>query len=299
MTISLELIQILDAIERNGSFEAAANELNKVRSALTYTIRTYEQLSGIMVYDRSKYRAELTSAGKLLLEQGRELLFYSQNLEQKLKNLSLGYEPILRIAYDEVLSVKPLLKLIDTFQKQFPGTRIEVFSEVMDGCSSALRQNYVDIAIGVTGRLLNPQDFTFELLGKIKFVFAIAPDHPLAKMQEPVAYSAIKGFSTIFARNSAERFSTQKTLFSESKNVTFSSLELKKQAQIAGLGVGFLPFNLIKQELKDGALITKNVEKQKPDTLFYIGYSNREQGLAAKWWLNQLRDPKIKKSLIT
>lgn len=35
----LELAQILDAIDRNKTFEAAANELYKVRSALTYTIK--------------------------------------------------------------------------------------------------------------------------------------------------------------------------------------------------------------------------------------------------------------------
>ena len=38
MRISLEALQTLDAIVRNGSFAAAASELHKVPSAVTYVI---------------------------------------------------------------------------------------------------------------------------------------------------------------------------------------------------------------------------------------------------------------------
>ena len=72
--ITLEALRVLDAIDRKGSFGAAAEVLFKVPSALTYTVQKLESDLGISIFDRSKQRAQLTTAGRLLLEQGRQLL---------------------------------------------------------------------------------------------------------------------------------------------------------------------------------------------------------------------------------
>ena len=41
--ISIDALQALDAIDRKGSFAAAATTLHKVPSALTYTIKKLEE----------------------------------------------------------------------------------------------------------------------------------------------------------------------------------------------------------------------------------------------------------------
>lgn len=82
----------------------------------------------------------------------------------------------------------------------------------------------------------------------------------------------IEPFTRIFARDSSNRFSHEVNLFNSTlSSITFTSLEMKKQAQLMGLGVGFLPYNLIKQEIKDKKLLIRKVEKQKPDSQFYLG----------------------------
>ncbi|VEB44798.1 putative DNA-binding transcriptional regulator [Chromobacterium violaceum] len=43
MKLTLEALQVLDAIEQHGSFAAAAEALFKVPSALTYTVQKLEQ----------------------------------------------------------------------------------------------------------------------------------------------------------------------------------------------------------------------------------------------------------------
>lgn len=298
MALTLELIQILDAIDRFGSFEAAANVLHKVRSALTYNIRTYEKATNIQLFDRGSYRAQLTPAGKLLLKQGRELLFQSRQIEQDIKQVSAGYEPILRIAYDEVLNPKPILELLKAIQQQHPNVNFEIFSEVLGGCSEALSSRQVDIAIGISGRLAALQEMSLEILGKIKWVFAIPANHPLSEVSEPISINMIASFARIFARDSANRFSQEVNIFNSSpSSITFTSLEMKKQAQIMGLGVGFLPHNLIKQEIKDKKLLVRKVEKQKPDSQFYLGWDPKNEGKLHKLVLDKLRDKKFQRKL--
>ncbi len=42
MRLSLDALLVLDAIERKGSFAAAAHELHRVPSAITYTVQKLE-----------------------------------------------------------------------------------------------------------------------------------------------------------------------------------------------------------------------------------------------------------------
>ncbi|HMY41227.1 MAG TPA: LysR family transcriptional regulator, partial [Marinagarivorans sp.] len=51
--ISLEALRILDAIERKGSFGAAAEAIHKVPSALSYTVAKLEADLGVSIFDRS------------------------------------------------------------------------------------------------------------------------------------------------------------------------------------------------------------------------------------------------------
>ena len=74
MRLSFDALETLDAIASAGSFARAAERLHRVPSALTYTVNKLESDLGVAIFDRSGKRAELTPAGRELLEQGRDLL---------------------------------------------------------------------------------------------------------------------------------------------------------------------------------------------------------------------------------
>ena len=82
--LSLEALQVLDAIDRKGSFAAAAEDLHRVPSAVTYSVRQLEQSLGIELFDRRGHRAVLTDAGTELLSHGRELLKAAADLLVKI-----------------------------------------------------------------------------------------------------------------------------------------------------------------------------------------------------------------------
>src|SRR5438045_4179760 len=112
MRLTLESIQVLDAIARKGSFAAAAAELFRVPSAMTYTVQKLEQDLGIVLFDRSGHRAKLTAAGQELLKEGRHLLRAAVDLECRVKRIATGWEAELNIAYDDILPIARLLPLI-------------------------------------------------------------------------------------------------------------------------------------------------------------------------------------------
>src|SRR5947209_5307379 len=115
MKLSLEALQVIDAIDRKGSFAGAADELHRVPSAITYSVRQLEDGLGITLFDRSANRAVLTEAGRALLAEGRRLLQAAADLECRVQQVARGWESQLRIALDTLIAPRHLFGLLDEF----------------------------------------------------------------------------------------------------------------------------------------------------------------------------------------
>src|SRR5438105_15287181 len=113
MRLTLDALIVLDSIHRNGSFAAAANELHRVRSALTYTIQKLERDLGVTLFDRTEHRAKLTPIGKILIHEGSNLLRMATDLERTIKRLKTGWEEEIFIAVDDTISIPKLYPLIE------------------------------------------------------------------------------------------------------------------------------------------------------------------------------------------
>ncbi len=57
--LTLEALQVMDAIDRRGSFAAAADELGRVPSALSYTMQKLEEELDVVLFDRSGHRTKI------------------------------------------------------------------------------------------------------------------------------------------------------------------------------------------------------------------------------------------------
>ena len=89
--ITLEAMHILDAIDRRGSFAAAANELDRAPSSLSYQIQKLEQDLDVTIFDRSGHKARFTEPGKLILERGRMILAATEKLVNDASVLANGW----------------------------------------------------------------------------------------------------------------------------------------------------------------------------------------------------------------
>ena len=110
--LSLESLEVLDAIARKGSFAAAAESLFRVPSAITYTVRKLEDDLGVALFNRSGHRAELTEAGAELLREGRHLLNAATELESRVKRVASGIETELTIAISDIFNLAALYPVL-------------------------------------------------------------------------------------------------------------------------------------------------------------------------------------------
>ncbi|MGV8836609.1 LysR family transcriptional regulator [Cellvibrio sp.] len=284
--ITLDALRVLDAIDRKGSFGAAAEALFKVPSALSYTVQKLESDLGINLFDRTKQRAQLTAAGRLLLEQGRQLLQAANAIEEAVQQLESGWETQLRIAKDTVLPLAPLLQQINAFNLLDKRVAITISEEVLGGTWDALIAERCDLALGASGDL--PKGiFEYRLMGEVEFVFAVARDHPLCLHKGPVDAAAIQAFPTIVMADSSLSSPARSSGLLESRQIIrVAHADAKIQAQMMGVGVGFLPKHLIQQELLRGELIELDCAVPRPNIPLYMAWRKNNSGKALKWFVD-------------
>lgn len=287
--LTLDALRALDAIDRKGSFAAAAEALFKVPSALSYTIARLESDLGVQLFDRSRQKAQLTAAGQLLLQQGRHLLLASRQLEDAVRQLDTGWERQLVIAVDSVVPLQPLFSLIEQFHQLGRLTQIVLTEQVMAGGWEALQSGRADIAVGLSGEGVSGQ-FQLQPMTTMEFVFAVAPHHALAGQEHPVTQQDLQQQTAIVVSDSALDLPARDSgIYDSQRRVVVSSMQAKIAAQQAGLGVGFVPQHLVVEALRKGALVVKACEVPRPGTPLYLGWRRQTQpGQALLWFIQHL-----------
>ncbi len=300
--LSIEALEVIDAIDRKGSFAAAAESLYRVPSALTYTIRKLEEDLGISLFDRSGHRAALTEAGAELLKEGRYLLDAAQALECRVRRVATGVETDMTLAVSDLFDFKPILDLLEAFYAQGLGTRVKLLREVYGGSWDVLQSNRADISIGAPGDAPQGGGFSTHLLGQLDFVFAVAPHHPLASLHEPLSANDIVQYRAVAAADSSRNLPPRTSgILSGQDILTVPDMRTKLQAQISGVAIGYLPKNMALNAASNGLLVIKQVAEPKPLGPVFIAWRQQRQtdmGKAMQWLLKHLCQLSLEQLLV-
>jgi DNA-binding transcriptional LysR family regulator len=302
LKLSIEAIEVIDAIARKGSFAAAAETLFRVPSALTYTVRKLEEDLNLQLFDRTGHRAVLTEAGAELLKEGRHLLDAAHALESRVKRIATGVETDICIAVSDLFNMQAIYAVLEAFYQLNFGTRIKLSREVFGGSWDALSAGRADISVGAPGEIPSEHQFSTHLLGTIEFVFAVAPHHPLALLPEPLTNEDIVQYRSVAAADSSRNLPPRTSgILSGQDVLTVADMQSKLEAQLFGLGVGFLPKNLADHYAAQQRLIIKAIVEPKPTGQTYIAWrNNRKQvmGKSQQWLIKQLQQLKLEDLLV-
>ncbi len=316
---------MMDAIARSGSFAAAARELGKVPSALTYNVRQLEDALDVLLFDRRSRQATLTAAGQELLDEGRRLLEQIDAVANRVKRVACGWETQLTVAVDDVLSRATILDLCAAFyadattidpkstRSRAPAsdmaamatpTRLRIRTEVLAGTWEALVTGQADLALGVATQRDLPPGVTMKELGRLEFVFVVAPHHPLANASEPIGDAEIVRHRAIAVADSAHRLVPLTVNLLPGQDVlTVGDMRDKIEALARGVGCGFVPEPMARAAIDSGRLVVRQVERVRRSVP--LGYAWRaaaggkaQLGLALRWWLDRLDGATTRRALL-
>jgi len=296
--LSDDEIQLMEAIRDSGSLSRAAASLGKAPSTVSYTLRQIEGRFDALLFDRRRYRLQLTAAGTLLVREAVRLRDDMQRLTRRVTQVARGWEDRLWIVTDELVEFDSLLPVIQDFDALDSGVSLRVTHEVLGGTWEALAEGRGDLVIGATNEPPPGLGLQWRELGRLNWVYAVAPRHPLAKAKGALTATQMQAHRAVVVADTSRRSEGRAYGHGSGQaRLAVPSMAAKIAAQRAGLGVGWLPEARVASLLARGELVAKAVAVPREPNTLYVGWRAGD-GRALAWWLEQLADARLCERLV-
>lgn len=297
--LSIEDLALLEAIRETGSLSRAAVRLGKAPSTVSYAARQLEERFDALLFDRRRYRLQLTPAGELLVNEASRLMEDVYRLTQRVQQVANGWESRLWIVTDELLEFENLIPVIQAFDALGSGVPLRVTQEVLKGVWEALREGRADLVIGATNEPPAIPSLRWMQLGEMEWVFAVSPKHALAKAREPISRAMVTQHRAIVVADSSRTTEGRTYGVSGGQPVlAVPTMRAKILAQCDGLGVGWLPRHRVGSLLNNGTLVEKQMADPREPNIMYAGWRGDHDGRALGWWLEQLKQSYLATRLV-
>jgi DNA-binding transcriptional LysR family regulator len=262
----MELFQLETflAVAETRSFSRAAQKLHRTQPAVSQTIRKLESDIGEPLFDRSSRDANLTDAGRLLVDYAEKLLNLRSEAGIAITELRELHAGKLAIAANEFTSLY-LLPVLEKFRHQSPMIKVAVQRSLASQIAQEVLNHKVEMGM---------LSFTPDVTGlrsivvyKDELAFVVHPRHPLASARE--VHIRQLGAESFIAHNVPsqyrakvlEAFRRHKTPLN--MQVELPTLEAIKRFVAMGNGVALIPGIAVEGEVRRGELVHVPVRELK------------------------------------
>lgn len=248
--VSLDQWRILQAVVDAGSYAAAAEQLHRSQSSLSYAVAKLQRMLGVRVFEIEGRKARLTAAGEVLLRQARTLLKDAEELQALAGHLKRGWEPEVRLVVDVAFPNALLLQALQRFAPQARGSRVQLHEVVISGVDEALLSGQADLGVGG----FVPPGFLGEKLLEVEFIAVAAAAHPLHQQQRALTLKDLARERQLVIRDSGVHLKRDLGWLGAEERWTVSQMATSLAFVRAGMGFAWLPEHLVAPHLASGEL---------------------------------------------
>lgn len=288
-TPTLDQLHVLTQVVEAGSFTAAARNMNRALSVVSYTIANLETQLGVALFDRTSSRKpQLTEAGRVVLAQARFVLGGVSDLRAKVAGMSQGLEGELHIVLDCLLPPVRIIDALAAFAEAYPTVKLYLHMETLGAVADLVLGKTA--SVGVSGPFTADFDELRRIsVGSLRMTPVAGARHPLAEVDNAPGAAREHVQLVIYDRSSR----TQGKDFSVSANQTWrlADLDAKHMLLRAGIGWGMMPVARIEDDLAAGVLVELDLPDLPPFdyALDAIFRADTPPGPAASWLIERFR----------
>ncbi len=245
--MNLDQLQVLNIIDKEGSFSKASEKLNKAKSAISYAMSNLEDELGLLLIDRSQYRPVLTSYGKQLLEKSIPVLESFEKLNDFAKTLSSNQELKLHLSMSALWPIDKIAPVLRSLEEKYNETEIVFTTEVLSG-ERLLFNGAVDMAI--LTNLENRNDLEFKEIGSVDMPLVVSACHPLAKGPKKPTKKEFESYPQIIVRSTLPTDGKSFGVLKNAKKWYVDDINSKLKLILAGLGWGRIPDHIANEYIQ-------------------------------------------------
>lgn len=284
-------LEVVDTVARTGSFSAAAQELHRVPSAISYTVRQLEEWLAVPLFERRHRDVVLTPAGSWFLQEGRSVIKKMQVTRQQCQQIANGWRGQLAIAVDNIVRPERTRQMIVDFYRHFSDVELLVQKEVFNGVWDALADGRVELAIGATQAIPVGGRFAFRDMGMLNWRCVVAAHHPLAGMDGPLSDDLLRGWPSLVWEDTSRLLPKRITwLLDNQRRMVVPDWTSSAECLSAGLCVGMVPGHFARPWLDCGEWVELQLEEPFPDAACCLTWQQNDNSPALGWLLDYLGD---------
>jgi DNA-binding transcriptional LysR family regulator len=179
MPIELKLLRCAVALSEHTNFARAAHALYVSQPTLSRNIQDIERRVGTQLFERGTGGVVPTEAGKIFLEQAREMIARSGDLDREM-NLLRGLEKgELNVGAGTYPSAMMVDRAVVRLVRAHPSIRLQIHSDNREKLLPLLRKRELDLAVvGLRGDA-DDSDLYLTKLNRHQGYFVVRSRHPL------------------------------------------------------------------------------------------------------------------------
>ncbi len=271
-------LEILRAVDRDGSLTAAAESLHLTQSALSHAIRKLERYLGTPLWLRDGRQLRLTQAGGYLLALANRLLPQLEHAEEVIGQYAKGQRGTLRIGMECYPCYQWLLKVVGPYLECWPDVDVDVKQKFQFGGIGALFGHDIDML--VTPDPLHRPGLVFEPVFDYEQVLVVARDHPLAD-SDFVIPGDLERETLITYPVEVERLDIYTRFFlpahtSPARHKTIETTDIMLQMVAAGRGVSALPKWLVAEYAEKLPVVPVRLGEEGLPKQIFLGLRERD-----------------------
>ena len=164
-------------------FSQAAKSLGIAQPALSQSIRRLEQTIGIKLLERTRRQVSLTPAGKVLLNEAREVLARAELALSLTRRAAAEELDTLRIGFAPWALMRALPRAVRNFQSRWPGVSVQLDELTTRRQLQGLREGSLDLGV-INGHGVNVDDLETRVVETSRIVAAVPTAWPIARRKK-------------------------------------------------------------------------------------------------------------------
>ena len=274
-------LEILRAVNQQGSLTAAAECLHLTQSALSHSIRKLEHQFGTDIWVREGRQLRLTQSGEYLLSLANRLLPQMEHAEMLIGQFARGQRGTLRIGMECHPCYQWLLKVVGPYLEGWPGVDVDVKQKFQFGGIGALFGHDIDML--VTPAPLQRPGLVFEPVFDYEQVLVVPEGHALADkawvephqleketlITYPVAVERLDIFTRFFLPAHC----------APARHKTIETTDIMLQMVAAGRGVSALPRWLVDEYARNLPITALKLGQEGMPKQIFLGFRERDESV--------------------
>ena len=265
--VNYEAYKYFYQVAINKSISKAALALNVSQPAVTWQIKSLEEVIGITLFTRTKRGVTLTEEGKVLfnyVDKGIEAFTNGQNALTNLRNLDYGS---IKIGASTTVSKHVLMPYLEVFHDKYPNIDIQIVNNLTENLLDDLRSGGLDILF-LNLPIENTNDLKIQNILEVQDIFVCGKKYKNIANQN-LELRDLSKYPLLFQKQPS---STRNFL---DNYLLKNNIDLKPKTEIvsynlimdfvkSGFGIGYATREFVQDELNNKELFEINVSPKVP-----------------------------------